>query len=485
MGSRFHPHRTEAQKRRRRSNDLAQAPTDTSCWRQSRTVPRSGAASCSVMPRGARSTAGVPADAVLSRHVVVGWSLRSRVGPDGSGCRDGPAVDAVAARAGRAFEAQGGRCTAQSSWRSSRTVPTRRATAFPSGTVATVSVRHSISPIERSIGSGEWIVARCSSRGTDVGERVPLGPVAKDSAPRKAGAEPVGDLAARHLAGLRVVLGEDDGDEGGDPGPAGSAGTGGRVAQQEEAAALPGSVRRRAARHFEGRAGVGDDQHGAARAAAREPGQEGGPERLGLGRADLRAERLVPSVGLDAGGEDPRGRDDATTRLAGLDGGGIELQLRPTASDTVLRRYSAPGRPRSAPRLRRRAGSARSGRSRPCRRLDRIVHRTGGETPARRPAGSPRCVSSRLAGGARGRTGRSSRVLVLGRRGSVAPDGSSGLGRGNRGAAPAGSALFPSGSTGFAIPPPRASGGRSRSSRAWDRHRRPSPEAADGRCRPR
>ena len=78
--------------------------------------------------------------------------------------------------------------------------------------------------------------------------------------------------------------------------------------------------------------GVGDDQLDAAQAAARELAQELGPERLGLGRADVHAEHLAPAVAVDADRDDHRDRDDAAV-LAHLHVGGVDPEIRPVALD--------------------------------------------------------------------------------------------------------------------------------------------------------
>jgi hypothetical protein len=50
--------------------------------------------------------------------------------------------------------------------------------------------------------------------------------------------------------------------------------------------------------------GVGDDQLHAAQASTRELAQEGRPEGLGLGGADIHAEHLATAVGIDPDGND-------------------------------------------------------------------------------------------------------------------------------------------------------------------------------------
>jgi hypothetical protein len=54
------------------------------------------------------------------------------------------------------------RCTAHSSFCSSRIAPTRRTMASSLGKISTISVRRLISPLRRSMGFVEWSLARCS-----------------------------------------------------------------------------------------------------------------------------------------------------------------------------------------------------------------------------------------------------------------------------------------------------------------------------------
>ena len=58
--------------------------------------------------------------------------------------------------------------------------------------------------------------------------------------------------------------------------------------------------------------------------------QEGGPERLGLRRADVHAEDLAPAVGVHADRHDHRHRDDPAG-LANLHVGRIDPEIRPLA----------------------------------------------------------------------------------------------------------------------------------------------------------
>ena len=135
--------------------------------------------------------------------------------------------------------------------------------------------------------------------------------------------------------GLGVVLGEGGGDEGRDDAPAALAGMGQGVAHEVDAAALPGGVEHLGDGGLDAFVGVGDHQLDAAQAAAGELAQEVGPERLGLGGADVHAEHLAPAVGVDADRDDHRDRDDAPV-LAHLHVGGVDPQIGPVAFDRAV-----------------------------------------------------------------------------------------------------------------------------------------------------
>jgi hypothetical protein len=83
------------------------------------------------------------------------------------------------------------------------------------------------------------------------------------------------------------------------------------VAHEVDAAALPGGVEHLGDGRLDALMGVGDDQLDAAQAAPGELAQEGGPEGLGLRRADLHAQHLAPAVAVDADRDDDGDRDDA------------------------------------------------------------------------------------------------------------------------------------------------------------------------------
>ena len=77
------------------------------------------------------------------------------------------------------------------------------------------------------------------------------------------------------------------------------------------------------------------DELDAAQAAAGELAQERGPERLGLGGADVHAENFAPAVAVDADRDDHRDRDDAAV-LAHLHVGGVDPQIGPVALDRAV-----------------------------------------------------------------------------------------------------------------------------------------------------
>lgn len=60
---------------------------------------------------------------------------------------------------------------------------------------------------------------------------------------------------------------------------------------------------------------VGDDELDASEATSGELAQELGPDRLGLGGADLHAQHLAPAVSVDPDGNDDADRDDAPLLL--------------------------------------------------------------------------------------------------------------------------------------------------------------------------
>ena len=77
------------------------------------------------------------------------------------------------------------------------------------------------------------------------------------------------------------------------------------------------------------------DELDAAVAAAGELAQELGPDRLGLGSADLHAQNLAPAVGIDADRDDDRDGDDAAT-AADLQVGGVDPEVGPVTLDGPL-----------------------------------------------------------------------------------------------------------------------------------------------------
>ena len=105
-----------------------------------------------------------------------------------------------------------------------------------------------------------------------------------------------------------------------------------RVAQEVDAAALPGRVEDFADGGLQPLVRVGDDELDAAQPATPQLAQELDPERLRLGRADVHAERLAPAVGVDADRHDDGRRDDAAV-LAHLHIGRVDPEIRPVALD--------------------------------------------------------------------------------------------------------------------------------------------------------
>jgi hypothetical protein len=76
--------------------------------------------------------------------------------------------------------------------------------------------------------------------------------------------------------------------------------------------------------------GVRHHQLAAAQAAAGELAQELGPNRFGLGHADLHAENLAPAVAVEANRDHDGDRDDAAAATK-LQVGGVDPDVRPVA----------------------------------------------------------------------------------------------------------------------------------------------------------
>ena len=76
-------------------------------------------------------------------------------------------------------------------------------------------------------------------------------------------------------------------------------------------AALPRGVEQLGDGGLEALVGIGDDQLDAAQAATGHALEEGGPEGLGLRRADVQADDLAPAIGVRGHGDYRRDRDDA------------------------------------------------------------------------------------------------------------------------------------------------------------------------------
>ena len=103
-----------------------------------------------------------------------------------------------------------------------------------------------------------------------------------------------------------------------------------RLAQEVDAAALPGAAEHLADRLLEAGVGVGDDQLHAGEAALDEAAQEAAPERFGLGLADVEADHLAVAGLVHGVGEHQRLADDAAA-VADLLDLGVEPQVRVAA----------------------------------------------------------------------------------------------------------------------------------------------------------
>lgn len=112
-------------------------------------------------------------------------------------------------------------------------------------------------------------------------------------------------------------------------------GMGQDVAHEVDAAALPGGGEDLGDGGLDALVGIGDDELDAAQAAPRQLAQEGGPEGLGFGGADIHAQHLAPAVGIDADRDDDRDRHDAAGP-ANLQVGGVDPQIRPITLDRAV-----------------------------------------------------------------------------------------------------------------------------------------------------
>src|SRR5579883_3260918 len=104
------------------------------------------------------------------------------------------------------------------------------------------------------------------------------------------------------------------------------------VAHEVDAAALPGGSEDPGDGRLDALMSVGDDQLHAAQAPPGELTQEGRPEGLGLGWADIHAKNLTPAIAIGADRDDHGDRDDAAV-LPDLHIGGVDPQIWPIALD--------------------------------------------------------------------------------------------------------------------------------------------------------
>jgi hypothetical protein len=77
---------------------------------------------------------------------------------------------------------------------------------------------------------------------------------------------------------------------------------------------------------------IRDDELDAAQAAPGKLPEEGRPEGFCLGWADIHAQNLTPTIGIDAHGHRDSDRDDAPV-LADFDISGVDPQIGPVALD--------------------------------------------------------------------------------------------------------------------------------------------------------
>src|SRR5690606_24810878 len=98
------------------------------------------------------------------------------------------------------------------------------------------------------------------------------------------------------MGSVRIVLSEGGGDKRRDDAPAALSRVRQRVPHEVDAAALPGSAQHLGDRRLEALVSVGDHQLCAPKAAPHQLSQEGCPERLGFGGANIEAENLTPAI---------------------------------------------------------------------------------------------------------------------------------------------------------------------------------------------
>ena len=99
--------------------------------------------------------------------------------------------------------------------------------------------------------------------------------------------------ATLQACGLMVLLGEHGADRGRDHGALARPDVGQQIAEDVNPAALPGGVQHLGSSGFQPFVRVRDHELDTAQPAPHERTQEGGPERLGLGRPDRQAENEV------------------------------------------------------------------------------------------------------------------------------------------------------------------------------------------------
>src|SRR5215470_11397743 len=124
------------------------------------------------------------------------------------------------------------RCTAHSSFCSSRIAPTRRVMAASLGKMPTTSVRRLISPLRRSSGLVLWIFGRWSLGKLMKARTSASASSIQDGELCHLGSELIGYLAPLGAGHFGILLGEGGGDERGDDTPAVLAGMGQDIAHE-------------------------------------------------------------------------------------------------------------------------------------------------------------------------------------------------------------------------------------------------------------
>ena len=211
-----------------------------------------------------------------------------------------------------------------------QSIPARRIRLRSSGKMPTTSVRRPISLLKRSSGFVRPQLAPVRARERVEGQDVGLGVLEHR---RDLGQPPVEmrDRFREPVARLGERVGvEDRADQRAQQPVLVLAGVAEAVAQEVHGAALPGAAEDLGDRGLQPGVRVADRELDADQAARDQAAEELGPERLGLGLADVDGEDLAPAGLVDAVGDHQRLVDHAAA-VADLLDLGVEEQVRVAA----------------------------------------------------------------------------------------------------------------------------------------------------------